>query len=195
MVKKKTAAKKKTAKKKVVKKRAAKKKQSKKKTTKKKTGKSNAGRIHFLDKDRLGITKKLVKALKDGYWREGACIKAGISKASFYSWLKQGEEAAEKIEQLLIKDIKPEDIESNLTDNDLKYLEFLYAIQEAEIEIAGLAIKSVKKGFDSKDGWRAAISFLERRFPKQFAKTEKFEHTGKEGELLAVQIYLPNNGR
>ena len=193
MTKKKTATKKKTKKKVSGKSTPVK---SKKKTAKKKSKKKSlAGRILLLGKNHLSIQSKLVKALKEGYWREAACIKAGISKASFYSWIKTAEEITSDIGKRLENNETREEIEETLEDNDLIFLEFLDAIQQAELKIAGDAIKSVKKGFDTKDGWRAAISFLERRFPKQFGKTEKFEHTGKEGEPLAVQIYLPSNGR
>jgi len=173
--------KKKTAKKKVVKKKAAKKKVvSKKKQSKKKIQKKKKlpGRVCLLKQPRKDIQNKIVKSLKNGHWIETACSLAGISEAIFYKWRSRGEEELKLITDQL--DAGVEDPEVN--EDELIYVEFLEAVRGADAEAENSAVLAVQSAFSKKDkDWRAAMTFLERRFHKRWQKRDRTELTGPDG--------------
>jgi len=182
-------AKKKASKKKVAAKTRAKKKVAKKKSSTEKSVK--LGRPRLLDQDRLAIQKNLVKHLKEGYYIEDACILAGCTKSSYYRWIEHAEILMSSMNELVMAGKEPPEI----NNDDMVFLEFWEAIKQAEISIKGDAVKSIKKAFKQSDGWRAAIAFLERRFPKEWGKTNNVHLSDPEGKPISVQFYIPDNGR
>lgn len=173
------------------KKKAVRKRSPVKKAAKNKTKRKRVGRKRLLEQNHLAIQKKLVKALKEGYYTEDACIIAGCAKSSYYRWIEEGEKLLNTMNEMILEGKEPPEI----TDRDMMFLEFWEAIRQAEISIKGEAVKAIKKAFKQSDGWRAAIAFLERRFPKEWGKTSKMELSDPEGKPIGVQIYLPDNSR
>jgi len=95
------------------------------------------------------LQKNLIKYIEDGSYIVVACKAVGISKVTFYDWIKRGE-AGEKL-----------------------YLNFLNAIQQAtaqgEIEILEEIRPQVRKD------WRVGMEILARKYPQRWARRDKLE--------------------
>lgn len=85
------------------------------------------------------VTDNLCKAIEMGMTYKLACQFAGISEATFYSWMKQGRE-----------------------NIDEKFVEFLESIKKAESKGALLNLAIIQKA--AKEGsWQASCWLMERR--------------------------------
>ena len=104
--------------------------------------------------------KKLISYIKAGSYVETACNAVGISKVTFYDWLKRG---------------KKEEF----------YLNFLNAIKKAkaEAEIRNIAI--VQKAAEK--SWPAAMTWLERKYPQRWGRKDRLEVKSKK-TVLTKQI-------
>ena len=91
------------------------------------------------------VLDDIVKWLKLGYYQEDAAVMAGISKSTFYSWLKRAE------------------------DDDGRYLEFSDAVKKARAESEGAHIMNIRKAADN-GVWQASAWFLERSYPGKWGK-------------------------
>lgn len=87
----------------------------------------------------------VVKWLKLGYYQEDAAIMAGISKSTFYGWLKKADEG------------------------DERFLEFSDAVKKARAESEGAHIMNIRKAADN-GVWQASAWFLERSYPTKWGK-------------------------
>jgi hypothetical protein len=63
------------------------------------------------------VRKHLVEILEAGNFQKTAYESLGISKATYFNWLKEGEKADSK--------------KGELTENEETYLDFLYSIKRA----------------------------------------------------------------
>ena len=92
---------------------------------------------------------------------------AGISEASFYSYLERGEA----------------DQENEVEDS--KYVEFLEAVTRAESQAEIYAVATLRTAMS--EDWRAAAWFMERRRPSDWGRSERHEikHSG------SVQTEVP----
>lgn len=91
------------------------------------------------------VLEDIVKWLKLGYYQEDAAVMAGISKSTFYGWLKKAEEG------------------------DDRFLEFSDAVKKARAESEGAHIMNIRKAADN-GVWQASAWFLERSFPGKWGK-------------------------
>ena len=103
------------------------------------------------------VRDRLCSALADGNHFDTACSYAGVGYSTFRGWL----------------------VEAQKPNPDPRLLEFLEVITRAMHEAEFYAVKSVKDQM-TKD-WRAAIAFLERRFPQKWGRRERVEHGGQGG--------------
>ena len=108
------------------------------------------------------VRDRLCSALADGNHFDTACSYAGIGYSTFRSWMVAAQES----------------------DAEPKLLEFLEVITRAMHEAEFYAVKSVKDQM-TKD-WRAAIAFLERRFPQKWGRRERVEVTGRGGGPISL---------
>lgn len=113
----------------------------------KKGKKNNAGR-----KDKLTpeVQKKIINALELGAYIKTACDFAGISRETFYNWLKKGE-----------------------LETDSKYADFLAQVNKT---LAKAELHSLQKIKESEQ-WQAHAWILERRFNSRWGKREALEVT------------------
>ena len=89
------------------------------------------------------IHNRIVEAIRSGNYAEPSSRSAGISLSTFYRWLARGE-----------------------AEEQGPYRDFLEAVREAEAtaEIAAVAVLRDAMTTD----WRAAVSFLERRYGQRW---------------------------
>ncbi|GMV18337.1 MAG: hypothetical protein AMXMBFR56_65610 [Polyangiaceae bacterium] len=92
------------------------------------------------------IQKRLVLSLKIGNYRETAAAEAGVSPRTFREWMRRGARAKKGV-----------------------YYDLHQAVLIAEAEAEGSAVQTIRKA--SREGdWRAAESYLERKFPKRWSR-------------------------
>lgn len=111
------------------------------------------GRPSKLNDDRRD---RIIRAVRAGNYREAAARAAGIAPSTLYAWLERG--AAEETGP---------------------YYEFSEALQRAEAEAEVFAVATIRKAMP--DDWRAAVTYLERRYPSRWRKNSSTELTGKNG--------------
>ena len=99
--------------------------------------------------------ERLLQALRAGNYREASARAAGISPATLYNWLRRGAAESSGV-----------------------YREFLEAVERAEAEAEVYAVAVIRKAMP--DDWRAAATFLERRYLR-WRRRSSTELTGKDG--------------
>lgn len=97
------------------------------------------------------VRKKIVDALKAGNYAEVACRAAGIGESTYYQWIARGRADAEAGRQTV-------------------YAEFAEAVKEADARAEQYAVAMVLKAMPT--NWQAAMTFLERRFPKRWRRRD-----------------------
>lgn len=117
------------------------------------------------------VLSRLEQALKAGVTRKAAATYAGISEASFYSYLETAEA----------------DQENGKTDTP--YLEFLEVVTRAEAEAEIHAVGTIRNAMAT--DWRAAAFFLERRKKDEWGRQDRFEMK-HEGQIRTDVPVLPD---
>lgn len=123
---------------------------------------------------RLGdpLTKRISDLIKKGWSKQSVCAKVGISTSSFDSWGRKGREMLDKhgyCKEDAIIDIKTNECLSEADRKSLtRQVNFAFCVQKAVGEQVGL-IEATAYAAAMDDG-KAAIAWLERRAPKQWAK-------------------------
>jgi len=133
------------------------KKKTKKKPAKRGRPKRPVGRPCKLTPE---LQEKIAQAILAGAYVETAAAYAGISKETFYDWLKQGAKQKRG-----------------------KYKDFSDAIKKAMAESELRDIATLTRASSSQ--WQAAAWKLERRFPQRWGRREKVE---LEGSSEAIKI-------
>jgi transposase-like protein len=107
------------------------------------------------------VREDVVKAIKAGAYAEVAARSAGISETTYYRWMKQGDE-----------------------ENSGQYREFREAVKKAEAEMEVLAGGLVVAAF--REDWKAAMTYLERKFPERWSRSERRVLTGEDGGPVRI---------
>lgn len=94
----------------------------------------------------------IAESIKKGLYVDDSCTLAGISRATYYSWLAQAEAGNPFLEP------------------------FVVAIQQAEAELQQERLAKIGKYAVARDSWEAEMTFLERRFPKKWARQSVTTH-------------------
>ena len=108
-----------------------------------------------MKRDTLGkltpvVQKKLLNAIKAGNYITVSARYAGIHPNTFHRWMKRGREAQSGA-----------------------YRKFFEAVKEAETYAEVRAVAIIQQQME--DNWRAAVAYLERKFPKRWSPREKRE--------------------
>jgi len=112
--------------------------------------------------------KAILEALERGNTLTHAAALAGVSREAVYDWLKRGAEAK---------------------DPESAYRRFAEDVARANALVADYAVGKIKDAMP--DDWRASMTFLERRFPEEYAKRERHEVSGPKGEPIKVELQWP----
>lgn len=116
------------------------------------------------------IGNELIQFIKVGSFAETAAAAAGISKQTFYNWLRRSK------------------------DKDASHplrawgKEVRKAFAHSEVFCLTVISQAAKDGT-----WQAAAWLNERRFPERYARKEKVEHSGDVPGKTT--LFLPTNGR
>lgn len=115
---------------------------------------------------------KIIEAIRAGNYKDVACEWAGVPQRTVRDWMKWGKE-------------RP----------DSEYGEFRRKVRTAEkaaeVQLVGEVRLAAKR--DAKH----AEWLLARRWPERWARTEKLEHSGRNGDpisLFQAQAQMPVNG-
>jgi transposase len=114
------------------------------------------------------VMERVVRAVRAGNYPEAAARAAGISPATYYRWMKEGEKASRGIKR-----------------------EFHDAIRQAEAEVEVEIVARILKAVP--EDWRAGITFLERRHSGRWGRRQAHEHTGPGGAPLRLREELFND--
>lgn len=107
------------------------------------------------------LQKDICNYLLAGNFVETVCDLVGISKETFYAWVKRGERGWK-------------------SDRDGGYVEFSDAIKRAVAQVEVLTVNDLRKG---PQNWQAKAWWLERRHPDKWGNRGKsqVEHSGDLG--------------
>lgn len=94
------------------------------------------------------VQKKLVQMLRKGNYSEAACKIAGISYSTYRNWMLKGEQ-----------------------EPDSEYGAFREAVEAASGQAESDAVDSLLTA--SQDDYKAAVVYLERRFPERWAASQR----------------------
>ncbi|MEP9408553.1 hypothetical protein ABKP09_19740 [Peribacillus frigoritolerans] len=118
---------------------------------------ADTGRKTKLTPELIGECYEL---LKEGHYAKTVYQYLGISEATWYRWLSEGELEEEGLRKEFRETVKKAEMEAEI--RNLKF------IQEAAIT-----------------DWKAAMTYLERKFPDRWGRRERVDanvtHTGKDG--------------
>jgi len=117
------------------------------------------------------------KALLSGMPRYAACCVAGLPMASFYNYMKKGQEAKDS---------------GDATPYSRGVVEIVDAIEKAEAQAIQRNIAHIQ--IAAKTSWQAAAWWLERRYPEQFARRERHDITGDSDIRVTVKYADPKWG-
>lgn len=94
------------------------------------------------------VQQKIVEAIRAGNYVSVAAQYAGIDRSTFYRWMERGENSRSG-----------------------KYRSFFLAVRQAEsfAEVRAVAILQS----EMKENWRAALSYLERKFPTRWGTSSQ----------------------
>lgn len=100
---------------------------------------------------------KICKAIADGNYIETACQLSGISKETYYRWIKyaEGEEAPEWG-----------------GDKEI-YCNFYDAIKKAESEAEAFFLSQIKRA--APRSWQAAAWYCERKMPDKYGQRQRMD--------------------
>jgi hypothetical protein len=113
------------------------------------------------------ITEKICMAIRAGNYAKIAAGMAGISEATYYSWLDQAKEP----------DAEPE------------FLEFLESVERAEAEAEIGAVARIRQAADN-GTWQAAGWLLERKHGERWGRNDKLrqEISGVDGAPIQLSL-------
>ncbi|MFO7948118.1 MAG: hypothetical protein R6V19_15035 [Armatimonadota bacterium] len=94
--------------------------------------------------------------LASGCYAVTACELAGISESTFYNWLERGR------------------------DGEDPFLEFLESVKKAEAQAEVKALTIIQNAMA--DDWKAAMTWLERKFPDRWARRKPLDVAEAEPE-------------
>lgn len=116
------------------------------------------------------VSERVIEFVRAGNYVETAAAAAGISKDTFYAWLRRG--ARER------RRLKKANTRPNKTEQP--YLAFSDAIQKATGEAEARDVMLIAKAATTQ--WQAAAWRLERKFPQRWARTERHHISGPDGK-------------
>ncbi len=137
------------------------------------------GRKLKLNQDRIA---RLTTNLQVGSYIEPACRHAGISVATFYIWMRHGEDVRDQLEQR--RELGEPDPRPNA--DEAPFLQFLEAMESA---MAHAEIRATTQiALAGAEEWRAAAHLLERRHPERWGRKDRTEMSGD----LTVKVVSPD---
>lgn len=132
------------------------------------------------------LTQSISDLIQAGSSRVDACNLVGLHESTFYEYMKG---------------FVPQEILDALPDDEArerKKSEFSESIKKAEAKLKARQIAVVLKA--SEEHWQASAWYLERRYPEEWAATQKLKHSGniarndEEAVDEVIESYANNQG-
>lgn len=108
------------------------------------------------------LQAKICEYLATGCYVCTACDLCGIGERTYYDWMARAEAGEEP------------------------YSQFAQAIKDAEARAEARAVALVQKAMV--DDWKAAMTWMERKFPDRWSRNERREISGPGGGPVEQQI-------
>lgn len=128
-----------------------------------------SGRRTILNDAVIEAAADLVRA---GHFDVAVYEGLGIAKATFYSWLKNGEDLQEALDNLSI-------LEEDLTEFAKLQIDFTDRIKKARLESQNELVNLIKSAAKKPHNWTAAAWILERRYSETWGTKEQKESDTK----------------
>lgn len=119
------------------------------------------------------LTEKVATLVRAGNRPIAAAGSVGVAQSTFYLWMRRGRRA----EAL-------EEDGHDVPTKERPFLEFMESVVRAEAESEVLAVTQIRSQWGRSAN--AAIAWLERRFPKEWSRTERREHSGPDSGPIEV---------
>lgn len=123
-----------------------------------------AGRGTYLTEE---MHNAIIKGLEAGNYVTTICDSLGISRNTYYSWMRKGEPVKKFDENGVEYEEYP----------DTPYGRLRQAVRQAEAKAEMTAVEAIRNHFDS--DWRAPAEFLSRRHPEKWNPKVQVEMSGK----------------
>jgi transposase len=107
------------------------------------------------------LQNRLIALIQQGNYRETAAALSGISPATFHRWMERGAQGRHP------------------------YRAFREAVEHAETWAEGIAVRTVQSNIRAGD-WKAAMTWLERKFPDRWGRRNRVEVSGRDGGPVTV---------
>ena len=108
------------------------------------------------------LQERILKAVRAGNYAEAAARASGIAPSTYYRWLQRGS-----------------------LEEKGAYREFSEALRQAEAEAEVHAVAILRRAMA--EDWRAALAYLERRYPGRWRRHTSTELTGKDGGPIQTE--------
>lgn len=102
-----------------------------------------------------------------------AAMSAGISERTLRYWITRGKQCAERRD-------KGEELDQESTD----FAAFFDKVKRARGTFVAVNVAGIAKA--AEENWQARAWLLERRYPEEFARRERLEHSGPKGNAIQV---------
>ena len=120
------------------------------------------------------IQKEICDTIRATGCKRDAALLAGITEGTLYNWVNRGKQAKSG-----------------------KYLEFLKAIEKAELQFKNSLVASIRKSGRGdpergiKPQWQANAWLLERMYPEEFAERKRIDVGNADGKPFRIEeIYV-----
>lgn len=136
---------------------------------------------------------QIVNLIQAGNYASTAAQAAGIGERTYHRWMKQGQEAAPKIEEWEQRvdhwnelndaqrrsqgHLRPDEQQAP-TAADITYWHFWQAVKKAEAEAEATAVLQIRKAA-SEGTWQAAAWYLERKHREKYGRRDSIDHSGR----------------
>jgi hypothetical protein len=108
------------------------------------------------------VRQTILENLAAGATVQASCLAAGIARQTFYDWRAKAEAG------------------------ESPFVEFFAAVEQAEAQAQVERVTVIRQAMA--DSWQAAAWWLERRFPEDWGRRERHEHSSPAGNPLKVQV-------
>jgi transposase len=112
----------------------------------------------------------ILRKMREGHYAKTAAETSGITEQALYNWLKKGEDP----------------------DQYPEHAAFLEKYRKAEATAEGKAIKAIQDAFAS--DWRAAMTYLERRYPGRWARRQNVDVTSSGEPVRTIEVVRTVSG-